>query len=129
MNDSVSRHGGVNVAALAVVVAVAITVPASVWASHLFDDVPGDYPFHPEISAVAGAGITTGFADGGFHPADPITRQAMAAFMERGPGRVATCSSALTSSLTAGTYYVEVHGVNGASGSYRPGVLVFERRG
>jgi S-layer homology domain len=36
-----------------------------------------------EIGWLAGSGVTTGFADGGYHPADKVTRQSMAAFMYR----------------------------------------------
>jgi len=76
-----------------VVLTLAIAVPVSVWASHDFNDVPSGHPFHAPISAVADAGITTGFGDGGFHPSDPVTRQAMAAFLERGLGRIAQNST------------------------------------
>ncbi|MEO6350673.1 MAG: S-layer homology domain-containing protein [Candidatus Limnocylindrales bacterium] len=68
---------------------VLLTAPAVVLASHQFNDVPDSNPFHNEISAIAGAGITGGFGDGGYHPGDSVTRQAMAAFMQRGFGRTA----------------------------------------
>jgi hypothetical protein len=58
------------------------------WASHQFNDVPTDSQFHNAIAAIRGAGITTGFPDGGYHPNEPVTRAAMAAFMSRGFGRV-----------------------------------------
>ena len=66
-----------------------LLTPTAVLASHQFHDVPLDHPFHSEIDAIAKAGITAGFRDGGYHPNDPVTRQAMAAFMQRGFGRVA----------------------------------------
>jgi hypothetical protein len=66
-----------------------MTVPAVVLASHQFTDVPDSNIFHDEISAIAEAGITSGFGDGGFHPTTSVTRQAMAAFMSRGLGRAA----------------------------------------
>jgi S-layer homology domain len=74
---------------MAVLVSVAITVPASVWAVTTFSDVPSNHTFHNEISAVAGAGIAQGFGDGTYRPANNVTRQAMAAFLERGVGRTA----------------------------------------
>ena len=79
-----------------------LAAPAAVLASHQFPDVPDSNPFHDEISAIAEAGITTGFADGGYHPGDPVTRQAMAAFMQRGFGRVGLVvgTTPMTSSLT-----------------------------
>jgi S-layer homology domain len=64
----------------------------------LFDDVDASNPFCWEIGWLSGSGVTTGFADGGYHPADRVTRQSMAAFMyrlagsERGPSP--NCTSA-----------------------------------
>src|SRR5688500_11860470 len=66
-----------------------LTAPAVVLASHQFSDVPTGHPFHDEISAIADAGITTGFDDGTYRPGATLTRQAMAAFLERGLGRAA----------------------------------------
>jgi S-layer homology domain len=71
------------------VAALLLLAPAVVLANHQFPDVPTSHPFHGQIGAIAGAGITTGFPDGGYHPSDPVTREAMAAFMHRGMGRVA----------------------------------------
>jgi hypothetical protein len=68
--------------------ALLLATPAVVLASHQFPDVPDGNPFHDQISAIAEAGITAGFNDGGYHPTDAVTRQAMAAFMQRGFGRV-----------------------------------------
>lgn len=72
---------------LAIVIAV-LAGAVGAMASH-FPDVDNSHPFHDEIAAIAGAGVTTGFGDGTFRPASNVTRQAMAAFMERGFGRVA----------------------------------------
>jgi hypothetical protein len=66
------------------IAAVLLGVPAVALANHDFPDVTNSNPFHDDISAIAHAGITSGFGDGNYHPADPITRQAMAAFMHRG---------------------------------------------
>ncbi|MEO6350398.1 MAG: S-layer homology domain-containing protein [Candidatus Limnocylindrales bacterium] len=40
-------------------------------------------PFHDDIAWLSDYGITTGFGDGTYRPSDPVTRQAMAAFMHR----------------------------------------------
>ncbi|WP_448610222.1 S-layer homology domain-containing protein [Geodermatophilus sp. URMC 60] len=48
-----------------------------------FNDVPTGHQFCPEVTWLATTGVTTGYADGGFHPAAPVTRQAMAAFLHR----------------------------------------------
>ncbi len=51
--------------------------------SAAFSDVPADSPFCGDIQWLASDGIAEGFADGGFHPADAVSRQAMAAFLHR----------------------------------------------
>lgn len=52
-----------------------------------FTDVPTEHPFYRQIAWLAGQGISTGWAmpDGTkqFRPADAVTREAMAAFLER----------------------------------------------
>ncbi|WP_062213199.1 S-layer homology domain-containing protein [Demequina oxidasica] len=55
-----------------------------------FRDVsPGD-KFYKEITWLADEGITTGYADGSFKPDEHISRQAIAAFLYRAAGKVAT---------------------------------------
>jgi len=51
--------------------------------SAAFTDVPADFVHAPAISAVADAGITTGYADGTFRPQDKVTRAQMASFLAR----------------------------------------------
>ncbi len=51
-----------------------------------FPDVPPGHPFETEIAWLAQEGITTGFADGRFHPRRPVSRQAAAAFLYRFDG-------------------------------------------
>jgi hypothetical protein len=48
-----------------------------------FPDVATSNPFCGEIEWLVDEGVTTGFADGGYHPTDSVTRQSMAAFMYR----------------------------------------------
>jgi endo-1,4-beta-xylanase len=48
-----------------------------------FTDVPVSHPFCGEIAAVADAEIVAGFPDGSYRPGNPVTREAMAAFMYR----------------------------------------------
>jgi hypothetical protein len=52
-------------------------------ATRSFTDVPPSNPFYADINWMAGTGITTGYPDGGFHPAANVTRQSMSAFMHR----------------------------------------------
>ena len=55
-------------------------------ASASFWDVPPSHTFFREIEALASSGITTGYADGSYRPNNPVTRQAMAAFLSRALG-------------------------------------------
>ncbi|OWY62514.1 hypothetical protein B7486_58010, partial [cyanobacterium TDX16] len=48
-----------------------------------FSDVSPSHPFFEEVEWAADQGITNGFPDGTFQPAQPVTRQAMAAFLHR----------------------------------------------
>ncbi len=76
-------------------VAVALTAivafPLGVIASHQFTDVPNTNTFHADIDAIADAGVTTGCAAGKYCPKDFVTREQMAAFLNRlgalGPGK------------------------------------------
>lgn len=74
--------------------ALVAAVPLA-WASHQFTDVSNAHPFHDQIGAIAGAGITGGKncvppgTPPTYCPDEPVVRQAMAAFLSRGLGRVA----------------------------------------
>lgn len=114
---------------------VLLTAPAAVLASHQFSDVPTSHPFHNDISAIAGAGITTGFSDGTYRPSEPVTRQAMAAFLRRSGGRaalaIATPPMSPNVSVSAGHYVTGAVPVRqltitvpGASSDADPGQLV-----
>ena len=73
----------------ALVGALAVAVPVA-WASGIFGDTAGN-PFEPDIEAIAQAGITKGCTTTtppNYCPADFVRRDAMAAFMHRGFGRV-----------------------------------------
>jgi hypothetical protein len=86
-------------------------------ASHQFSDVSSGHPFHADIHAIRSAGITGGYSDGTYRPAEPVSRGAMAAFMRRGFGRVASDS---------GSYVNPADNVNtgGAVVSMRSGAAV-----
>jgi hypothetical protein len=76
-------------------VAAAIVAVPVAWASHDFTDVPDANPFHGDIAAIKRAGITSGKTcvppgtPPTYCPTEGITREAMAAFIHRGFGRVA----------------------------------------
>lgn len=61
-----------------------------------FHDVPSDHAHAGPIAAVAGAGITTGYADGSFRPSQPLTREQMATFLTRAFGLVSSGSAGFT---------------------------------
>jgi hypothetical protein len=59
-----------------------------------FPDVATSHPFCKEIKWMKDNNISTGYGDGNYHPADPVLRQAMSAFMARLAGVTpAACSS------------------------------------
>lgn len=68
---------------LAGVIAVVLAIPAVVFASHQFTDVPDSNIFHDDIVWMADNGITRGCGGDEFCPEDEVTREQMAAFMRR----------------------------------------------
>jgi hypothetical protein len=52
-------------------------------AGHQFTDVPNSNPFHNDIDALADANVTSGCGGGKFCPKDFVTREQMAAFLNR----------------------------------------------
>ncbi len=67
---------------LALTVAV-VAFPLGALANHDFSDVPDSNPFHGDISAIADAGVTFGCGGGNYCPSANVTREQMAAFMNR----------------------------------------------
>lgn len=66
-------------------------------ASGGFTDVPPASGFYGDITWLVSKDITTGYSDGGFHPAAAVSRQSMAAFLYRAknPGTTApACTTA-----------------------------------
>jgi hypothetical protein len=71
-------------ALLGATLALALGVPLGVTlASHQFSDVPTSNPFHGDVSALAASGVTAGCGSGKFCPKANVTREQMAAFMNR----------------------------------------------
>jgi hypothetical protein len=77
------RRGRRPLAAVAALAATAILATAAHAVTPTFDDVPADHPFFYDIAWMAGTGISEGYPDGTYRPGDPVTRQAMAAFLQR----------------------------------------------
>jgi hypothetical protein len=71
-------------AVIAVMSVAAISVATVAGAIDDFSDVSNGHPFHDEISAIADAGITTGFEDGTYRSGAAVSRGSMAAFLGRG---------------------------------------------
>jgi hypothetical protein len=67
---------------LGVVLALAMA-PTLVMAGVLFNDVPNTSPYFNDIAAIATYGVTTGCGDGNYCPDDFVTREQMAAFLNR----------------------------------------------
>ncbi len=65
------------------VVVALMAFPIGVIASHQFSDVPDSNPYHNDIAAVADSGVTTGCGGGKYCPSAFVTREQMAAFMNR----------------------------------------------
>ncbi len=62
--------------------ATAVTVEAL----QSFSDVGLAHPFFLDVAWLVAAGVTSGYSDGTFRPASPVTRMAMAAFLYRFSG-------------------------------------------
>lgn len=77
-------------AVVALLLGAALALPVGAFAGHAFTDVPGTHTFHGNIDNLADAGITAGCSPTTFCPDAPVTRGQMAAFLNRGLGRLAT---------------------------------------
>ncbi|HEX6424079.1 MAG TPA: S-layer homology domain-containing protein [Acidimicrobiales bacterium] len=99
-----------------------------------FGDVPTGHPFCGEIAWMAGEGIAAGYSDGTFRPADPISRQAIAAFLFRWTGQEEgdTCAGTEFSDVTAAhpfcpeiAWLADTGITTGyPDGTFRPGAVV-----
>lgn len=70
-------------AVVLMVLGLALGIPLGVLASHQFADVPDSNIFHDDIDALVTNGITFGCGGGNFCPSNFVTREQMAAFMNR----------------------------------------------
>jgi hypothetical protein len=71
-----------SLAVLALALAV-VAFPLGALASHDFGDVPDSNLFHADISALVNAGVTSGCGGGNYCPSANVTREQMAAFLNR----------------------------------------------
>jgi hypothetical protein len=97
---------------------VIATLPMAVVATDVFTDVPTEHQFHDVINNIAGAGITAGDPSGSntYQPQKEVNRQQMAAFLNRGLGRVAYSgngtSTALATDSDLGSVTITTGGVS-----------------
>jgi hypothetical protein len=70
------------------VTVLSIALPASMFANHIFSDVPSGGTFHDAITNVYNARITTGCGVGTYCPTNAVTREQMAGFLQRSSGRL-----------------------------------------
>ncbi|MGH2446541.1 MAG: S-layer homology domain-containing protein [Candidatus Limnocylindria bacterium] len=68
-----------------------LAIPTGIVLANHFGDVPTSSPFHSDIQAISDAGVTAGCGGGNYCPKANVTREQMAAFMNRlgalGPGK------------------------------------------
>ena len=80
MLSRVRRHAAV----VLMITGLTIGVPLGVvLASHQFSDVPTSNPFHADIDALVDSGVTSGCGGGKYCPSANVTREQMAAFLNR----------------------------------------------
>jgi hypothetical protein len=65
------------------VVLALVMAPTLAMAGVLFNDVPNTNPYFSDIAAIATYGVTTGCGGGNYCPDDYVTREQMAAFLNR----------------------------------------------
>lgn len=85
-----SPRRGVRRVLATLAVAAAIAVPSTTLGIiQVFSDVPPSSSYYTNILNLAYSGVTAGCGGGNYCPTDPVTREQMAAFLNRGLGRVA----------------------------------------
>ena len=94
-----------------------------------FPDVGASHPFATEIRNLANAGVTGGFPDATFRPGANVTRQSMAAFLNRGLSRAAYQSfgAGVSTEITGDGTFISLPAVSivpGAVGSGTNGFVI-----
>lgn len=95
-------------ALIAGIVLALAAAPALVFASHQFTDVPDGSPYHAQIGALAGAGISAGCTATTYCPKSTVTREQMAAFLNRGLGYSVANVNYVTASEADADFVTEV---------------------
>ena len=105
--------------------------PALVLGTVSFSDVPPSNPFYADIQAIAASGVTTGCGAGNYCPKDYVTREQMAAFMNRlgalSPGKNPVVDAAELGGVAASGFYR--YGSTVPSGASLSGTFAFSDTG
>jgi hypothetical protein len=105
MRQHITRRVGI----LLATVALALTVPLAVFASHQFTDVPNSNLYHADIDALVDSGVTSGCGGGRYCPNNFVTRGEMAAFMNRlgalAPGKTPVVNATTVDGLSASAFH------------------------
>ena len=117
------------VAVTLAILSLSLGIPLGVsLASHQFSDVPNSNIFHADIEAIANSGVTTGCGGGRYCPSDFVTREQMAAFMNRlgalGPGKVPVVNADKIDGLDSAAFSRPMFAVVNADGSFVRGAGV-----
>jgi hypothetical protein len=99
-----------------------------------FPDVPPAHPFCTDVSWASSEGIASGYGDGTFRPADPVSRASMTAFLYRAAGSPAftdPVTPTFPDVPTGHPFYTEVEwaaaegiALGYGDGTFRPGLAV-----
>jgi hypothetical protein len=90
------------VVVVAIVAAISATLATAALAGDVvYSDVRVGHPFFEEIDFVTDSGIAEGFPDGTYRPGQPVSRQAMAAFLQRAQAYRVIAESASASNVAS----------------------------
>lgn len=96
-----------------------------VLASHQFSDVPNSNAFHADVDALVDAGVTAGCASGKYCPKANVTREQMAAFLNRlgalAPGKTPVVNADRVDGLDSSAFARPLFAVVNANGSLARG--------
>ncbi|MGH2445552.1 MAG: S-layer homology domain-containing protein [Candidatus Limnocylindria bacterium] len=109
--------------------ALTLGVPLGVaLASHGFNDVPNSNPFHADIDALVDNNVTAGCGNNNYCPKANVTREQMAAFMNRlgalAPGKTPVVNADEVDGLDSSAFARPLFAVVNADGSLARGVGV-----
>ncbi len=114
------RRGSLRSIAVAGLLVIVVIMPMASLASDSFSDVPDSNIFHAAINRLFGSRIATGCGASVYCPDASVTRGQMAAFLNRGLGRVGYRAASVSADVTGGGS-VEVNTIQVQAGSITGG--------